>query len=160
MINKWKFTNEEGTGAFEYATGISCIKDGHYWDAFQEYAQGGQVDPWKTTEELLEMALADKLQELRAERDSRVDAAVGTGDSRRKDKIISRSVKLLRRELKGTITAEETTELDAMETLDNFLETVDMECDTAKAWLEDTGRTIEQIEGYNVGIDPSWPVLA
>lgn len=150
-------------GVFRYADSAYIPSEPENKD-YQEYleyvAGGGATDPWKTTEELFDLALADKLQELRAERNSQVDAAVGTSDPRRKDRIISRSVKLVRRELKGTATSEEEAELNTMEALDNHLDDLDSEHDAAEQWLNDPARTIEQLQAYNVATDPGWSVLA
>lgn len=83
-MNEYKWANKENTSVTKYG-GDSIVEGGHGWSKLQTYiADGGQVDPWKTEEELLEAALTGKLQELLAEKNSRVDAVVGTSDPRKK----------------------------------------------------------------------------
>ena len=160
-MNEYKIENVDGTGTLilKYP-GTYITENGHGWQKYLEYlAGGGQVDPWKTSEELMGEALTSKLQELRAEKNSRVDAAVGSSDPRRKDKIVARSVKLLRRETKGTATTQEKAELDALEAIDDFLDALEGQHDAAKDWLEDAARTLEEIQGCDVVTDPGWSEL-
>lgn len=160
-MNQYKYAGPtESDGVFDQLNNVAIAFNGKGWAEFQEYiSQDGLVDPWKTDEEILEAALAEKLLELRSEKNNRVDSAVGSSDPRKKDKVISRSVKLLRREMKGITTAEEEAELNALEVLDDYLDALDNDLGIAEAWLEDPARTLEQIQGYDVVTDPGWSIL-
>lgn len=156
----YKWINNEQTEVLKYSGGCMA-ENGYGWDEFQRYLDsGGQVDPWKTNEQILEDARSEKLQDLKTEKNSRVDAVVGTSDKRKKDKLLARTIKLLRRETKGIAKAKELAELDQMEALDDFLDYLDSEYDAAEAWLEDGSRILEQIQGYDVTTDPAWTVVS
>ena len=156
---EWKYLNSEKTAALEYTTNRSCTKDGYGWNEFQEYLAGGSaVDPWRTPEEILEMSLKDKLNSLETEHNTRVDIATGTTSSRKKSKIIARMVKLTRKESQGRASQKEVDELNLMEGLDDYLDELDSTHDVVELYLEDSGRTLEEIENYNVQVDPNWPV--
>ena len=96
-------------------------------------------------------ALSVKLAELEQERNERSDALIGSSDPHKKDKTISRAVKLLRKELKGNASQAEIDELNQVEALDNALDALYAEHDSVKS------RSLSQIEGYDVVNDPSWP---
>ncbi|MBL4901116.1 MAG: hypothetical protein JKY62_00500 [Desulfocapsa sp.] len=156
-MNKYKWLNKEETEIRRLSDSATISENGNGGQEFKDYlAHGGQVDPWRTVEEILEAALAEKRQELRDEKNRRVAAVIGSSDSRKKDKILARTIKLLRRETKNKATPQEVAELDSMEALDDLLDDLDNDLDTAEAWLEDPARTLEQIQGYDVVTEPGW----
>jgi hypothetical protein len=159
-MNLYKFLNKDGTAVLKYP-GTTIVEGGYGWQDYVDYvAAGGQTDPWKTPEELLTMERNDKLAELGVEHDRLVDIAVGTSSPRKKDKTIARTIKLLRRETKETITPAELAELNAMEAMDDHLDLLVDEYDAVEQWLEDPARSIEEIQGYDVAVDPGWSVMA
>ena len=159
-MNKYKWTNKEQTRITKKNPLSFITKDGYGWEDYLVYvAGGGLTDPWRTEEEILELTLRDKLASLTTEHNNRVDIATGTTSSRKKSKIISRMVKLTRKENQGRASQKEIEELDLMESLDDYLDELDSTSDEAERYLEDSMRTLEEIENYNVQTDPSWPVL-
>lgn len=162
-MNNYKYagsTIESGVIRNSDGANIPKAPGNRHWKEYQEYVDGGgQTDPWKTDEELFEDSLKSKLSELKGELDTKISSVIPTSNSRSKDKIISRQVKLLRRESQGRATATEIAELDASETLDDYLDNATDAYDAAEVWLEAPERTLGDIVAYNVAVDPSWPVM-
>lgn len=130
---------------------------GSGWQEYLDWcAAGNSPEPWKTDVELLNDAVEAKRAEVKAERNRRVDLAAGTTDHRRKTKMISRMVKILRKESKGNATAEEKAELDAAESMDDLVESIYSASDAADQYLLG-GRTIAEVEVYDAVNDPGWP---
>lgn len=116
------------------------------------------------------IALAKKLLELETERNRRSDALVGTSDGRKKDKTISRAVKLLLRKVDlekeeeaETISASDQQKLDdaraelsQVKALDDNLDAIYDAFEMSKTWLEDESRTFAEITSYDVTVDPGW----
>lgn len=70
-MNEWKYTNEDNTGVMKISTGGSCLEGTNtMWQEFQNYlANGGQVDPWKTEQELKEEAHSSTLAGIEAKKE-------------------------------------------------------------------------------------------
>jgi hypothetical protein len=160
-MSEYRWTSDNQTSVLRLSDNANIVKNGSGWDEFLEYTtDGGQVDPWKTDEQIYQDALFQKLKSLRIEKDNRSDSAVATSDPRKKDKMISRAVKLLRREMQGKASANETAELDNLSVVDDLLDSLDTDFKAAETWLSDPSRSIEQINGYNVVTDPGWSTLS
>lgn len=140
--------------------GITIIPNhtgNRHWQEFLEWeAAGNTALPYKSEEELREDALRSKLYDLKEELDFRVSSLIPSSKSRNQAKMVSRAAKLLRKELKGTLTASEKDELDLMDTLEDLVETACQAFDDAEAWLEAPERTQEEIEAYDIVNTPLW----
>ena len=108
-------------------------------------------------EDELEVSLANKLEELQVEMQSRIDAAVPQSNSKKDIKLVSRQLKLLNKKFDGRANVNELAELEASEALDDFLDAVTDVYDDAEAWLNSVDRLKEEIDSYDVKLSPMWP---
>jgi len=104
-----------------------------------------------------ESSLNLKLLELASERDKRIDSTVGTGDARKKNRLMARQLKLLYKKIKNNKSPEEDVELDSMEILSDLLDMIDNTHDETQLYLESNKRTLEEITMYDVVNTPDWP---
>lgn len=160
-MNRYKYSGlKEVNGVFDQINNVSIPVGAKGWEEFQDYVEvGGQVDPWKTEKELLENALTEKLQELHDEKNNRTDVAIGTSDPRKKDTKMAKSISLLLKKVNGLITPEQETELNAISSLFDHLDDLSNEHDVAESWLEDSERTLLEIQNYDVVVDTGWTAL-
>ena len=130
------------------------------WRVYLEYVDaGGETLPWKTDEELKEMALNEKLMELKIEYDRRIDIANGSSDVREINKERMKQFKLLRKEFKGSASVDDVNDLDQYDVINDHLDTLESDHDIAEEYIEDPVRTIEEIETYDVVNDPAWSTM-
>ena len=159
-MNKYKWLNEDETFVHCYDLNITFNEGSSPWRDFQKYLEeGGSVDPWKTEEELYEMSLRDKLTELKNYLDSLSVSIIPPSRSKNQAKMIARMVKLLRKEVQGRASQNEVEELNRGELLDDYLDGITDCYDDAERWLEDSARSLAEIENYDVTVDPQWPIL-
>ena len=154
--------NSENYGVIRLSDGASIPPDTRNsdWREYLEYVDtGGKTDPWKTDEELKEMAINEKLMELKIEYDRRIDIANGSSDVREVNKERMKQFKLLRKEFKGSASVDDVNDLDQYDVINDHLDTLEREHDTAEKYIEDPVRTIEEIETYDVVNDPAWSTM-
>ena len=69
-------------------------------------------------------------------------------------KSISKAVKLLRKQIAGTINSSELAKLDDIEAMDTQLDDIDSKRAVAVAWLNDPARTLVELEAYDPKTSP------
>lgn len=106
--------------------------------------------------------LPRKLRDLESEFNDRCDAvseSVAERYSRdiKRDTMIFLMFRLLRQEVKGTITDNHKLVLDKLELLSDRFSKLEVAYEQAEDWLKDTGRTSNQIKNFNAAGSPKWP---
>ena len=156
----YKFVDNEGTRVKNLETHAVITKGGAHWDKYLKWiTEGGVTELWKTDEQIKKMSLRSKLRELKNHLDLLSVSSVPQSNSKNQAKMISRLLKLLRKESQGRASQDEINELDQGEVLDDYLDGITDCYDEAERWLEDEVRTLVEIEDYDVTVDPQWPRL-
>jgi len=109
-------------------------------------------------EEAYKSTLSWKLKELKVELDIRVSSSIPKSNSKNQVKIVSRLLKLARKEAQGRASVKEIEELDLMELLDDYLDNITDAYDVTELWLEGNERTLEEIESLDVTNDNLWSI--
>lgn len=156
----YKYANENGTMIVKQDGNLHIPNDPRNadWQKFQEWvANGGIPDPWKTEEERQTHFLQEKLVELEGELDKRFQTAINSTSLFNMVRAMQRYMVLLRMETKGTIPQNRIPYLDNIDSIVIEIEILENRYDAAKAWLEDPTRTVEEIKGFDVLVNPNWP---
>ena len=104
----------------------------------------------------LEETRALKLAQLDVEYAKRLDLATGASDSRSRDKQVRRTLRLMRKEMKGTANANEINELNAMEAQVDAISALTDKRTAVVAYLSALARTQAELDAYDVAVGPGW----
>ena len=108
---------------------------------------------------IMKSSLETKLKELKNHLDSLVVGANPQSNSKNDSKKISRMIKLLNKKFDNRASSKELVEIEQGELLDDYLDSVTDCYDNAEQWLKDDIRLLNEVDNYNVQVDPNWPVL-
>ena len=154
-MNKYKYANREKTLVLRYEDNTAFSRESEMsWPIFQEYLNnGGQVDPFKTRDQLEQEAL----QLLHSHHEQLLIKAGGgvVSESIRKTKLS----KSLRKEQKGNADSGDVKVLDDNDLIDAWNDNMEiaMESNThGEQWIEDPVRTEPELMGYDPSNVP-WP---
>lgn len=144
-----------GSGVIRNVDGAAIPNDDRnsHWQAYQEWiSQGNTPDPEFTIDEL--RARANLMIEEKA--NSLIDSST-SHNPREKRKSLARSIRLLRKELKGTATQGDIDELDINESISNYIDSVGLSASDGISWVNDQARTTKELESFDPAINITWP---
>ena len=123
------------------------------------YSDGLFSPPSDNTITLEECKLL-KIKSVKIEADKRIliinpDWSAGNHAQKQRNALM-RALKLARKEQKGNATAEEITELDALEAVGDAIDTVRDASDTVEAEIEAL-TTVEDVSNFDIENNPAWP---
>lgn len=150
-----------------FQTGMSSKGKQAFIVYFDEEEQAPQVDAIieaydfveAEASRIMKSSLETKLKELKNHLDSLVVGANPQSNSKNDSKKISRMIKLLNKKFDNRASSKELVEIEQGELLDDYLDSVTDCYDNAEQWLKDDIRLLNEVDNYNVQVDPNWPVL-
>lgn len=123
------------------------------WDEVQDWITDGNTpEPEFTVDQLREQRKVEVAEEGRR----RIDA-YGPSDSRAQRRALARAVKLTRKQAKGTLTPEESTELDALEAIGDNIEATEQLIESVVDYLDGVSDRAA-LEAYDPVNDPGWTI--
>ncbi|MDH4320858.1 MAG: hypothetical protein OEV73_05090 [Desulfobulbaceae bacterium] len=126
------------------------------WQRYQAWlAEGNTPGPAYSLDELMaKVSLA-----IEDEANTRVDAATSS-DPRAKRKALAKSIRLLRKELKGTASPSDLAYLNAQEAVVEYIEALEATAAVNIAWVQNPARTEAELEAFDPASSITWPTLA
>lgn len=156
-MNKYKWSNKEQTHVLQYPS-TYIFENGKGWSDFQKYlAGGGQVDPWKTMQEIVE----DTKRNLWMYHDILIDQnTIGLLKSKNANRDNAWLNRALRKEAKGELLNQKDLKiLDVNDILCAWFDDLEIIAEEQENWIEDPARTDQELINY----DPetaNWPGLS
>jgi hypothetical protein len=150
----------EISGVLRYADGahIPEAPGNKDWQEYQDYvAGGGETDPWETDTEKFDRTLQQKLDGLYKASEKEIRKANKTNDHHQNLAKLTAYASALRRETKGTASAEDITYLDDMDADNAVVAAIEEETQVWDDWLNDSARTLQELKDFEPNTDPNWP---
>lgn len=154
----YKYINASQTGVIKYSEpNVSLSMGSLGWEAFLEYKnQGGEVDSWRTKDELQQ----DALSSLWAYHDQLIaENTIQKFKSKSHDRHNGKLHAAIHRKAMGQNSSQDDALINANDTLDHWFDALERVAeDQGETWIEDPLRTDQEL----IDFDPSvleWPEL-
>lgn len=127
------------------------------WIEYQQWViDGGITDPWKTEQELIDIARSNAAITL-DNYHSDLYSAVFLGDQKQEIKADKKYNKALRKEFKGNANQGDVDYLDFFDDVADYYEDSDQERDKELQWINHQNRTEQELLDYDPSL-ANWPV--